>query len=94
MRPDLLRGRSAFAPPAQAAQHYARLALNETGVDALRPLGMARLAEQAWRVRLARPPGTLLVTVRAGLAAPERLTCASTRAERPRSWELVGIEPG
>jgi hypothetical protein len=55
---------------------------------------MARLSEHAWRVRLARPPGTLLVTVRAGLAPPVRLTCASTRAERPRAWELVGIEPG
>ena len=94
VRPDLLRGRSAFAPPAQAAQHYARLELAETGVDALRPLGMARLAERTWRVRLARPPGTLLVTVRAGLAPPVRLTCASTRAERPRTWELVGLQPG
>ena len=94
VRPDLLRGRSAFAPPAQAAQHYARLELAETGVDALRPLGMARLAERTWRVRLARPPGTLLVTVRAGLAPPVRLTCASIRAERPRTWELVGLQPG
>jgi hypothetical protein len=94
VRPDLLRGRSAFAPPAQAAQHYARLELAETRVDALRPLGMARLAERTWRVRLARPPGTLLVTVRAGLAPPVRLTCASTRAERPRTWELVGLQPG
>jgi len=94
VRPDLLRGRSAFAPPAQAAQHYARLELADHAVDALRPLGMARLAEHAWRVRLARPPGTLLVTVRAGLAPPVRLTCASTRAERPRSWELVGVEAG
>ena len=94
VRPDLLRGRSAFAPPAQAAQHYARLELAETRVDALRPLGMARLAERTWRVRLARPPGALLVTVRAGLAPPVRLTCASTRAERPRTWELVGLQPG
>ncbi len=93
VRPDLLRGRSAFAPPAQAAQHYARLELGETGVDALRPLGMARLGERTWRIRLAHPPGPLLVTVRAALAPPARLTCASTRAERPRAWELVGIEP-
>jgi hypothetical protein len=94
VRPDLLRGRSAFAPPAQAAQHYARLELAETRVDALRPLGLARLAERIWRVRLARPPGTLLVTVRAGLAPPVRLTCASIRAQRPRTWELVALEQG
>jgi Sucrase/ferredoxin-like len=93
VRVDLLRGRSAFAPAAQAAQHHARLMLGETGVDALRPLGMARVAERTWRVRLAHPPGVLLVTVRAGLAPPVRLTCSSTRAERARSWELVGIEP-
>jgi Sucrase/ferredoxin-like len=93
VRPDLLRGRSAFAPAAQAAQHHARLALRETGVDALRPLGMARVAERIWRVRLDRPPGALLVTVRAAQGPPVRLTCASTRAERLRSWELVGIEP-
>jgi hypothetical protein len=93
VRPDLLRGRSAFAPPAQAAQHYARIELGDVRVDALRPLGMARLAERTWRVRLARPPGTLLVTVRAELAAPVRLTCGSTRTEQPRAWALVGIEP-
>jgi len=94
VRPDLLRGRSAFAPRAQAAQHYARLALGETGIDALRPLGMARVGEHAWRVRLAHPPGALLVTVRAGLAPPVRLTCDSTRAQRPRFWELVGgVQP-
>ena len=93
VRPDLLRGRSAFAPPAQAAQHYARLALGESRVDALLPLGMARVAERVWRVRLAHPPGALQVTVRAGLAAPARLTCGSTRAERPRSWQLVGVQP-
>ena len=63
-------------------------------MDALRPLGMATLGERTWRVRLAHPPGQLLVTVRAGLAPPARLTCGSTRAERPRSWELVALRPG
>jgi hypothetical protein len=92
VRPDLLRGRSAFAPPAQAAQHHARLALGETGLDALRPLGMSRLAPGTWRVRLAADP-PLLVTVRVGLGPPVRLTCTSTRADRPRTWELVGLEP-
>ncbi|HEV7655029.1 MAG TPA: sucrase ferredoxin [Mycobacteriales bacterium] len=92
VRTDLLRGRSAFAPPAQAAQHHARLALGETRVDALRPLGMAALADRTWRVRLAAPGGALLVTVRAALGAPVRLTCSSIRAERPRTWELLRLE--
>jgi Sucrase/ferredoxin-like len=89
VRLDLLRGRSAFAPPAQAAQHHARAALGELGVDALRPLGMAALAGRTWRVRFAAPGGTLLVTVREGRSEPVRLTCASVRAEAGRTWELV-----
>ena len=34
-----VRGRSGFSPPAQAAQHHARLAFGESRVDALRVLG-------------------------------------------------------
>jgi Sucrase/ferredoxin-like len=93
VRTDRLRGRSAFAEPAQAAQHHARLALGETGLDALRPLGMARLEPGVWRVRLAADP-PLRVTVRAGRAAPVRLTCLSARALPPRTWELVALERG
>ncbi len=88
----LLRGRSAFAAPAQAAQHYARLALGETGLEALRPLGLARLSADRWRVRLAAPDGgALLVTVRAGVGPPVRLTCTSRTAQHPRRWELVAL---
>ncbi|MFL6127792.1 MAG: sucrase ferredoxin [Mycobacteriales bacterium] len=90
--PLLLRGRSAFAQPAQAAQHYARLALGETHLDALRPVGMARLGDGLWRVRLLAPGGgPLLVTVRAGLGPPVRLTCSSRTAEPPRTWQLVAL---
>jgi hypothetical protein len=91
VRTDLLRGRSAFAEPAQAAQHHARLALGETRLDALRPVGMARPEPGTWRVRLAADP-PLLVTVRAGRGAPVRLTCLSVRAQRPRTWELLALE--
>jgi hypothetical protein len=92
VRVDLLRGRSAFAPAAQAAQHHARVALGETGLDALRPLGMAQVGDQVWRVRLAVPGGSVRVTVRAGTGDPVRLTCESTRAERPRVWELLALD--
>jgi hypothetical protein len=92
--PTRLRGRSAFAAPAQAAQHHARLALGETGLDALRPLGMTQLDPATWRVRLAGTGGgTVLVTVRAGTGEPVRLTCSSRRAETPRTWELVALRP-
>jgi hypothetical protein len=91
--PVRLRGRSAHAAPAQAAQHYARLAFGDNRLDALRPVGMARLDERTWRVRLAAPGGgSLLVRVRAGTGPAVRLTCSSWRAEIPRSWELVGLE--
>jgi hypothetical protein len=92
VEPQLLRGRSAFAAPAQAAQHYARLALGETGLDALRPVGLAALGDRRWRARLLAPGGgALLVTVRAGLGPPVRLTCSSRTAEPPRTWELVAL---
>jgi hypothetical protein len=92
VEPTWLRGRSAFAAPAQAAQHHARLALDETGVDELRPVGMTRLDGTSWRVRLAAPGGGfLLVTVRAGTGPPVRLTCSSRRAEQGRTWSLVGL---
>jgi len=90
--PTWLRGRSAFTLPAQAAQHHARLALGETGVDALLPMRVARLDPVTWRVRLAAPGGgTLLVTVRASTGPPVRLTCSSRYAEPPRSWQLVAL---
>ena len=89
----LLRGRSAFAAPAQAAQHYARLALGETGLEALRPLGLARLDGDRWRVRLAAAGGDLLVTVRSGVGPPVRLTCSSRTAQHPRRWELLALHP-
>ena len=91
---DLLRGRSAVAPAAQAAQPHARLARGETRVDALRPLGMTALPDHTWRVRLAGPGGSLLVTVRLGAGPPVRLTCSSTRPEHPRAWELLALRPG
>jgi Sucrase/ferredoxin-like len=90
--PTWLRGRSSLAAPAQAAQHHARLALAETRLDALRPVGMTRLDEATWRVRLAAPGGGfLLVTVRAGAGRPVRLTCSSLLAEQPRTWSLVAL---
>jgi hypothetical protein len=91
--PTWLRGRSAFAAPAQAAQHHARLALGETALDALRPVGMLELDRRTWRVRMAAPGGGhLLVTVRAGADPAVRLTCSSRIAEQARTWELVALE--
>ncbi|HEY0639120.1 MAG TPA: sucrase ferredoxin [Pseudonocardiaceae bacterium] len=86
-----LRGRSALPPPQQAAQHHARLALGEAGVDALPVLATENRGDGCWRVLLggSRP---LAVTVRAGVVdAGRRLTCAARGPGRYRVFELVDL---
>ena len=87
------RGRSAFAPHVQAAQHYARAALDVTALDALAPLGARSLPGDAWEVELDHAGATARVVVRAG-AAPgaARLTCGASAETRARIWELVELE--
>jgi (2Fe-2S) ferredoxin len=93
--PASLRGRSSVSRPAQAAQHHARLALGERGLDALRPLGEEALDGQAWQVLLERPGDQpVTVVVRAERSAERALlTCAATRAEWAEEYRLVSIEP-
>jgi hypothetical protein len=87
--PDILRGRSAFSAAAQAAQHYAREALGDLRIDALRPHDVDDLGRDRWRVTLGSASGDVLVTVRAEVAPlAARLTCAAPRAERPRRFVL------
>ena len=90
--PEWLRGRSSLPAPVQAAQHYARLALHEYGVDALRALAVESIGDQVWRVRLAGECGEAVVTVRAGRAAPAMLTCTAGRAQSARTFELVSLD--
>jgi len=93
----LLRGRSAYAAPVQAAQHHARLALDEDAVDALPPLTVQVVATAdgtggpTWQVRLAHRDGPVTVVVRAERSAPVRLTCSSGVAESVRVFRLVAI---
>ncbi len=93
--PPLLRGRSALAMPVQAAQHHARLGTGELAADALAPQEVEALDGGAWRVVLAGAAGPVAVTVRAGRAAPQRLTCGATRLEAARVFDLVALDqPG
>jgi hypothetical protein len=89
---DSLRGRSCFAPVAQAAQHFARLAFGIDAIDALQPLGAVGAPDGSIEVRLAVEGGVATVALREHESAPiPRLTCG-TRIETPmREWELVGI---
>ncbi len=93
LEPTWLRGRSSLSPAAQAAQHHARLALEEYGLDALRPLEVAAAGTDVWRVRLERKPGDVLVTVGASVSpAAERLTCHSAHPETVRVFRLIDLQ--
>jgi hypothetical protein len=90
--PLWLRGRSSLAAPVQAAQHHARLALGEDGVDALVPRDVEQLDGTRWRVRLTYPSGPVEVVVAARRSEPvARLTCAATRPESVRVFDLVDL---
>jgi hypothetical protein len=89
-----LRGRSSLPAAAQAAQHHARLATGETGVDALPVLACDPLPGGAWQVRLGHAPG-LVVTVRARMVDAGRpLTCSAVGAGRYRVFDLVDLRTG
>ena len=64
--------------------------------------GWTRCGRSAWPRSPSAPGGSGWPTRRARCWSPSgpgwprrsRLTCGSTRAERPRSWELVALRPG
>ncbi len=88
----LLRGRSSLAAPVQAAQHHARLRLDEHRIDALPPRHVERTAPDTWRVVLAHGTSQVVASVRAEAAPPARLTCSSNRQESVRVFRLVDWE--
>lgn len=91
-----VRGRSFLTPPAQAAQHHARLALQEPRVDALRVLDVEAGDDGATTVRLDGGPerGAVRVVVRERwVASPTPLTCSAGRAASMRVFDLVDLEP-
>ena len=89
---ESLRGRSCFAPVAQAAQHFARLAFGIEAIDALQPLGAVGAPDGSVEVRLAVDGGVATVALHEHESAPiPRLTCGTRIATPVREWELVGI---
>jgi hypothetical protein len=97
LHPALLRGRSSLAPAAQAAQHHARLARGEVGIDALPVLSATRLDATTWAVLLDGGPGgaPITVTVRSRIVDAGRpLTCSDTQPGRYRAFDLVGLSEG
>ncbi len=92
--PRFVRGRSSLPPAVQAAQHHARLALDATGVDALRPLSAeAETDGVGWRVQFADPDCTVLMHERR-LSTGRPLTCAATAPGWIRVFDAVDVLPG
>jgi hypothetical protein len=91
-----VRGRSFLSPPAQAAQHHARLAYQESRVDALRVLGAEVREPGVVEVSLdggpERGPVSVVVQER-WVASPTPLTCSAGRAASMRVYDLVEITP-
>jgi len=88
---DRLRGRSALPAPAQAAQHHARLATGDDGVDSLPVLACEPVGDGAWRVLLGGPT-VVTVTVRARMVdAGRRLTCSAGGPGRFRVFDLLEL---
>lgn len=90
---ESLRGRSTFAPAAQAAEHFARLESGVDAIDALRPLDVAGREDGAVVVRLTVGEGVRSVVLREHESEPiPRLTCGARVATPIREWELIDLQ--
>lgn len=91
VEPELLRGRSAFAPAVQAAQHFARTAGGSEHVDALTPRRLKQESDDTSTVEL----DGFTVTVRTRMRKVDgAMTCASRPPGQMRVFDLVSISPG
>ncbi len=88
--PRLLRGRSAYSHPVQAAQHFARAEQGDDALDAYPPLHEERTPD-GWSVRLGTPGGPVTVRLVETQSEPLLSTCAATRALPVRQWTLGAI---
>jgi hypothetical protein len=93
--PSLLRGRAAYRPPVQAAQHFARAELGALGIDDLAPLGNAEEHDGVTVVRLAHGGRVVTVAMRHTFGDEAALlTCHATHPLHPPGWELEAIDTG
>ncbi|WP_456826149.1 sucrase ferredoxin [Cellulomonas sp. P5_E12] len=88
--PELLRGRSSYSHPVQAAQHFAR---TSDRLEAYPPLREDR-TDDGWSVVLVGPDGPLTVTLVETSSAPLLSTCAATQALPVQQWALGEIVYG
>ncbi|MEV5960921.1 sucrase ferredoxin [Kribbella sp. NPDC051952] len=90
--PDLLRGSGAFAPPVQAAQHFARAAGHSVAVSNLLPHSVRQLPNNRWQVTLTSTTGLITAELSAHLdPINARLTCAGTTPSQIRRFQLESL---
>ena len=85
-----VRGRASLSPVVQAAQHHARMATGEYGVDALRPVDASPDEAGSWHVRFADPEVTIVLRERR-VDTDRRLTCAATAPGWMRVFDLLDV---
>ena len=95
--PGYLRGRTPYPPPAQAAEHFARVELRDSRLHGLQVAGVDQLDPVTWRIWLRHTgeAGTTMVetTVRAvSSPLPAQLTCGNPQATHYRTFELVALQ--
>jgi hypothetical protein len=89
---DLLRGRTAFRPAVQAAQHFARLATDSRSIADLRPLDTRTTEQGDVTIDLEHPDGRMTVTVRPSVGDESGyLTCKATHPLHPPMFTLQAI---
>jgi hypothetical protein len=91
---DLLRGRSVFRPPVQAAQHFARAANGGLEINDFAPLDRHTSPAGDISVELGHGGERMTVTVRPAVGETAGLlTCKATHPLHPPTFALQGIAP-
>jgi len=88
-----VRGRASLSPVVQAAQHHARMAAREYGVDALRPVDASPDEAGSWHVRFADPEVTIVLRERR-VDTDRRLTCSAKAPGWMRVFDLLDVALG
>jgi (2Fe-2S) ferredoxin len=90
-----VRGRSSLPLPTQAAQQFAREALDCWGVDELVPVDQRGIERDTWRVQLASPDVEVVVRYdRSGSGVAHPLTCTADEATLAPVFRQVSLTTG
>ncbi|HVE97877.1 MAG TPA: sucrase ferredoxin [Mycobacteriales bacterium] len=92
--PPLLRGRTTFSGPIQAAQQRARELTGRVGINDLLPASAEPTGDGGWRVVLQHDPQDLAFVVRAVAAGPAvLLTCGAATPAHPPRYAVEPVTP-